>query len=410
VKAVDVAAPGDVIGEIVVDTPDDIEPPLVVIDLSSAGTTFLLTEAPFPASSAGNSFTVAVSRARTDLAARIGASTGAAVLVTAEAAPDAPGGGWLLVFRLGDQQYLYRASDAGYVEFVESDFEFAGGAASAWHAVEFAIAPPAGIPGDANLDGRVDQLDHAAWKAGFGTISITTFHAADGNGDGVVNAADYTTWRDNLGAVDPNRQSLTTIAGDYNGDGAVDHGDYAFWKANFAATSGAGLAADGNGNGIVDAADYSVWRDHMTTAGSGAASAALTIAPEDSARGDASFAFAAEENDVAPAPAAAVTAEMADAVLARPERLVLPNEFVTSPQIRGRGPAAGSRFATRSVDAAPLRDSLLLLARNRLRANQADGRGDSDAGPIGRDDRPDAETAIDAALAAQWGRPDRFIY
>ncbi len=50
----------------------------------------------------------------------------------------------------------------------------------------------------------------------------------DGNLDGKVDAADYTVWRDNLGATFACAQH-----GDYDGDGDVDVDDYNTWKSNY---------------------------------------------------------------------------------------------------------------------------------------------------------------------------------
>jgi hypothetical protein len=54
------------------------------------------------------------------------------------------------------------------------------------------------VSGDYDLDGTVNELDHAAWAAGYGAAGM---HAADGNLDGVVDAADYTIWRDHVGGL-----------------------------------------------------------------------------------------------------------------------------------------------------------------------------------------------------------------
>ena len=52
--------------------------------------------------------------------------------------------------------------------------------------------------GDYDLDGIVNEADHAIWAAGYGATGL---HPADGNLDGVVNAADFTIWRDHLGGL-----------------------------------------------------------------------------------------------------------------------------------------------------------------------------------------------------------------
>jgi hypothetical protein len=223
----------------------------------------------------------AIENARKHLAAHLGKADGAPLLVTAEAAPDAPGGGWCLVFRVGETEFLYRASEAGLVQLVDATFEFGGG--GAWNAVDFTPSrSPAGMAGDFDLDGCVSDADLAAWRQSFGTISLVSRHAADANRNGAVDAADYTVWRSNLGR----------IAGDFDGNGAVDDEDLAFWKSNFGASSGPGLAADGNGDGRVDAADYTIWRNAATVeepvadeaameAGSGSASMLTLAASEE---------------------------------------------------------------------------------------------------------------------------------
>lgn len=53
------------------------------------------------------------------------------------------------------------------------------------------------IPGDANADGEVDELDFDAWAAAFGTSGAGL--PADANGNGVVDAADYVIVRNNQG-------------------------------------------------------------------------------------------------------------------------------------------------------------------------------------------------------------------
>ncbi len=50
------------------------------------------------------------------------------------------------------------------------------------------------LPGDYNLDGRVDGEDYLLWQSTFGS---TWNLSADGNGDGIVDAGDYVVWRDN---------------------------------------------------------------------------------------------------------------------------------------------------------------------------------------------------------------------
>jgi hypothetical protein len=114
------------------------------------------------------------------------------------------------------------------------------------------------VTGDYNGDATVDPEDYGEWKSNFG---FTSNHAADGNRDGAVDAADYVVWRNILGSG-----IVTRPAGDYDIDGNVNENDRGFWRANFGSTSGVGLQADGNGNGIVDSADYVVWRNYVEVA------------------------------------------------------------------------------------------------------------------------------------------------
>lgn len=293
VKVVDVTTPNDLIKEIVVAMDDEqteggggstLENPLTIGGRGSS-----LDDA--QVETIEQQMAAAIDRARSDLAARLGSAAGAPMFVTAEATPDAPGGGHALVFLADGRQYLYRASSDGVVALADADFNFAVGATNAWHTVAFKIAPlPYTVPGDYNLDGRVDDEDIATWRANFGTVSITSFHAADGNRDGTVDTADYVVLRSNLGRV----------AGDYDGDKVVDDRDYSFWRTNFGATTGLGLAADGNGDGVVDLADYVFWRTRaniteetraLATAGtaSGAVSASAPAGPTSDTTVDAAF-------------------------------------------------------------------------------------------------------------------------
>ncbi len=249
VKVVDIADLDTLIAElIVVEPPEEEDPPVVVpligADLAS-GASELTT--PFPATRTDARLVAAVNRPRADLAQRLQREAGAAMLVTAEAAPDAPGGGYNLVFRAGDEHYLYRAT-SGLVQLIDADYEFSetGGA---WHAAEFAhAAPPNQMPGDFNMDGRLDDQDHAVWRNAYGTWSLTEYLPADGNRNGIVDLADSVIWRKNLGA----------IAGDFDRSAAVDQGDYDTWRSSFGSTTD--LRGDGNHDRLVDAADYVVWR------------------------------------------------------------------------------------------------------------------------------------------------------
>jgi hypothetical protein len=58
-------------------------------------------------------------------------------------------------------------------------------------------------PGDFNADGKVDNLDLAAWQAGFGTASGAGRTQGDADGDGDVDGEDLLIWQQNrgLGAI-----------------------------------------------------------------------------------------------------------------------------------------------------------------------------------------------------------------
>jgi hypothetical protein len=273
VKVVDIADLDTLIAELIVVEPaeEDDDPPPVVVpatgsDLASGASE--LTTA-FPATRTDASLLAAINRARADLAQRLQREVGAAMLVTAEAAPDAPGGGYNLVFRADDEHYLYRAT-GGLAQLVEADYEFND--TGVWHAAEFAhAAPPSQMPGDFTFDGRVDDQDHAVWRSAYGTWSLTEFLPADGNRNGVVDLADSVIWRKNLGA----------IAGDFDQSAAVDAGDYDAWRTSFGSTTD--LRADGNHNGVVDAADYVVWRKVQMGQSAGEAAVAQAAQVEEAA-------------------------------------------------------------------------------------------------------------------------------
>lgn len=109
-------------------------------------------------------------------------------------------------------------------------------------------------PGDFNLDGKVNLLDLFAWQDGYGKSNVSVsldIESQDGNQDGVVDAADYTIWRD---IVDP-----LAIAADLNADGDINELDYALWRDLYGEEGS--LAADANRDGVVNGADYTLWRD-----------------------------------------------------------------------------------------------------------------------------------------------------
>jgi hypothetical protein len=60
-------------------------------------------------------------------------------------------------------------------------------------------APKQFFPGDANLDGIVDQADYTVWYNGYGTSG--DWGHGDFNADGLVDQADYTIWYNGYGAT-----------------------------------------------------------------------------------------------------------------------------------------------------------------------------------------------------------------
>jgi hypothetical protein len=74
------------------------------------------------------------------------------------------------------------------------------------------------MPGDFNLDGKVDMADYVVWRNSLGTG--TQYQQGDANLDGVVDANDYATWRANFGFV---RQAVG--AGSAIGAAAVPEAD-----------------------------------------------------------------------------------------------------------------------------------------------------------------------------------------
>lgn len=266
IQVVDAADPATALASLaILPTPDPIEqPPGVELDVEIGlpilgSQVFVAPQGPLSPSP----LQLATNAAREHLAAELGIAVEAALVVSVEATPHAPGGGFAVVLRVGDEHFLYRAADQTRVELVDGEFEFDSGT-TAWHQVEVAaVAPPEALAGDYNGDERVDQLDYVAWKEQFGTWSLTSYVAADGNRDGVVDMADYTLWRNHLQG--PASVVVPVVTGDYNSDGRVDAEDYTLWKSTFGQTVEPGTGADGNGDGTIDAADYTLWRNHAAT-------------------------------------------------------------------------------------------------------------------------------------------------
>jgi autotransporter-associated beta strand protein len=72
------------------------------------------------------------------------------------------------------------------------------------------VAP---MPGDFNGDRKVDAVDLAAFRGGFGMTSAATAAHGDADGDGDVDGSDFLTWQRNFGAGDPPAGAIPEPAG-----------------------------------------------------------------------------------------------------------------------------------------------------------------------------------------------------
>ena len=63
----------------------------------------------------------------------------------------------------------------------------------------YRIVTDALTPGDFNADAVVDDVDLAAWTAGFGTATGADASDGDADGDGDVDGADFLAWQQNYG-------------------------------------------------------------------------------------------------------------------------------------------------------------------------------------------------------------------
>jgi hypothetical protein len=62
------------------------------------------------------------------------------------------------------------------------------------------------IPGDYNVDGRVDAADYVVWRNTLGQ-TVVAGGGADGNRDGMINQEDYVVWRAAFGNSAANPQN-----------------------------------------------------------------------------------------------------------------------------------------------------------------------------------------------------------
>ncbi|HEX2473132.1 MAG TPA: S8 family serine peptidase [Lacipirellulaceae bacterium] len=72
------------------------------------------------------------------------------------------------------------------------------------------VVPVVQLAGDFNLDGRVDQLDHAIWRE---TYDSTTDLRADASKNGIVDLADFIIWRKNEGTTTGTSTAVSVVAG-----------------------------------------------------------------------------------------------------------------------------------------------------------------------------------------------------
>ena len=78
------------------------------------------------------------------------------------------------------------------------------GASDSIQLYQFALSATSRIqllPGDYNLDGRVDTSDYVVWRNTLGQAGTTL--AADGNNNGIIDNGDYSVWRSNFGSISP---------------------------------------------------------------------------------------------------------------------------------------------------------------------------------------------------------------
>jgi uncharacterized secreted protein with C-terminal beta-propeller domain len=261
VKVVRADNPGVVIAEVTVVEPPDPIPPGMVPGPSL-----------FPATVAEGALTDAVQRAQVHLAAQTQAPSGASMMVTAETTGALANGGYRLVLRTHDAQYLYYVRGDQTVLLANEAFVFPsiqGG--GAWHAVASAAA----APGDFNFDGIVDSHDLPVWRASYGFDA-----AGEADGDGDADGADFLAWQRHLGASTSNNPATPA---DFNADGEVDGADFLKWQRELGAASvRSNAGADGSGNGVVDVDDLAVWKDYFSGNAPGAPAAemaASSLAP-----------------------------------------------------------------------------------------------------------------------------------
>jgi hypothetical protein len=218
-KAVDVADPGTVIGEVVLSTDPnhDLGPPVLTGPQDPLR---------FHAGIPDGPLATAADTARAQLAANLQIAAGSALLVTAEPGRTADPNALQLVFQVGQSRYLV-AADATNAFVLDSQFAFpnAGTEASVWHAIAQTPGPLA-----ADFDGNqsVDHADLARWESSLGVDA-----AADANRNGRTDGHDFLAWQRGLGLA-----ASTTPSGDLDQDGDWDGSDLLAWQRGLAGLPG----------------------------------------------------------------------------------------------------------------------------------------------------------------------------
>ena len=245
VKVVRAGDPGVVIAEVSLVEPDDAPPGPIIPGTDPAPSLF-------PAMLSGGALSDAVERAQAHLAGQLQRPSGASMMVTAEAAGALTTGGYHVVLRAGDEQFLYYVRGNHSVLLANDAYVFPSAHdGGVWHSVAGAVDRP----GDFNFDGSVDSYDLAVWRASSGFDA-----AGDADGDRDADGADYLIWQRNLGAFTNN--SPARSAADFDADGDVDGADFLTWQrgVGIEAQNATRRRGDSNNNQRIDGADLGAWK------------------------------------------------------------------------------------------------------------------------------------------------------
>lgn len=265
VKVVRADDPGHVIAEVRLAEPDD-DPP-VPIDPGSLPAT-----SPFPATTSDAALADAIHRAQADLAGRMHSASGASMVVTSEATSSAATGGYRVVLRAGNDQYLYYVRGDKALVLANESFVFPDAQDSgAWHAV--AVASP--LVGDFNFDGRVSADDLPVWRAANGFDA-----AGDADGDGDSDNGDFLLWQRHLGET-AQQSTVSGATGDFDADGDADGADFLAWQRGVGRNGATATTSigDANRDRRIDAGDLAFWKAGFAAAEAPAAPLAA-MAPD----------------------------------------------------------------------------------------------------------------------------------